>query len=128
MVSVTTFGCQGFPCLLVLTNLSDPCDLEALEVHCGQRAAALGACTFHTGMLSITATNTVDTKDSAGTPVKITYTHIQVHCAFVKIVTVCVLKIKFQISSYMLRWFPRFSYHYDAVFLLEIIHTYNTYM
>lgn len=83
MVSLTTFGCQGLPCLLVLTNLSDPRDLEALEVHCGQRAAALGACTLQTGMLSVTATNTVDTMESAGTPVKITYTHIntQAHMA-----------------------------------------------
>lgn len=36
-----TFGCLVLPRLPVVVNLLVPCDLEALEVHRGQRAAAL---------------------------------------------------------------------------------------
>lgn len=48
-------------------NLLVPCNLEALEVYCGQTAAALRARTLHTGMLSITPTDTVDAVDSTQT-------------------------------------------------------------
>lgn len=63
-VSVGTSGCLGFPCLLIVMNLLVPCDFKAVEVNCGQRAAALRGCILHTRMLFITATNTVDSVGS----------------------------------------------------------------
>lgn len=61
---MATFGCLGLPQLPVVVNLLVPRDLEALEVHRGQTAAAVRACSaLHTRMLSIAAVNTVDAVD-----------------------------------------------------------------
>lgn len=59
-----TFGCLGFPCLLIVMNLLVPCGFEATEINSGQRAAALRGYTLHTRMLFIATINTVDTVGS----------------------------------------------------------------